>query len=100
MNILLTDIAPVATGTQVNDISLFILACVGLAFLIIAAINIIILRRARKSDQQATNVQSIIRHALEMDGVNVVLVETWQYLLNFQKDFKDLIDHKFYVQNN
>lgn len=36
----------------------------------------------------------------KMDEVNVVLVETWQYLLNFQKDFKDLIDHKFYVQNN
>lgn len=36
----------------------------------------------------------------KMDEVNVVLVETWQYLLNLQKDFKDLIFQKCYADRN
>ncbi len=73
MNILLSDIVSShVEQQQVNNLSLILLLLVAVAFTAFAIINSIIITRSRRTEQRTVGTANIMRHALEIGGVNMV----------------------------
>lgn len=72
MNIFLAHITPFDISALLNGTSLFIIAGVTIAFVIATFTNLIIIARARGAAQRTAGVTNIMRHALEIGGINVI----------------------------